>query len=74
MVFSAMSASDAEKKNTKDAHKWAMTSAVISGVAVLILIISLFVTIYYGSQISAATTKVLGGVHRMTSPYASTSV
>jgi uncharacterized membrane protein (DUF441 family) len=47
MMFSSWAASDASNKDADDAHKWAMYTAIMNGVAVLGIAIALGVYIYY---------------------------
>jgi len=48
MVLSAMSASDAQKRNTVDAHRYAQWAAITSGISIALIIAILVIYVYYG--------------------------
>ena len=59
-VFSSMASVAAQKGNTVDAHKYAMWSAVTSGLSILLLLIVLF--LYLNSAV------IVTKVHSLTAP------
>ena len=48
MVLSAMAASDAQKRNTVDAHKYSTWASVTSGISIALIIAILVIYVYYG--------------------------
>ena len=58
MVLSAMSATAAGKGDTGNAHKYATASAVVSGLAVLVLIVVMIIYINQARILSHLQTRV----------------
>jgi len=64
MVLSAMASDDAKKGNKDKSHKYSMWSAIVSGVAVFSIVISLIVYIYTSrKEIAGATQEQLKSFH-----------
>jgi hypothetical protein len=62
MVLSSMSASDVKKGSMDSAHKYAMWSAVVSGLAVFLLVIALIIYINSSRIVSAAHVGIQQGI------------